>query len=125
MAVSSMVETTVLDELNAAISRSIQASLRRAPFVYEQNDCVVVEIPAPAALMDELEMSLDGLRTLNITDTSGLFAARVTLPADVSVEDCVAYVVGGVLSITFLKADAIDDLEVMDEEDCALVLAAC
>ncbi len=125
MAVSSMMETTVLDELNAAIDRSIQASLRKAPFVYEQNDCVVVEIPAPAALMDELEMSLDGLRTLNITDTSGLFAARVTLPADVSVEDCVAYVVGGVLSITFLKADAIDDLEVMDEEDCALVLAAC
>ena len=125
MAVSSMMETTVLDELNAAIDRSIQASLRKAPFVYEQNDCVVVEIPAPAALVDELEMSLDGLRTLNITDTSGLFAARVTLPADVSVEDCVAYVVGGVLSITFLKADAIDDLEVMDEEDCALVLAAC
>ena len=125
MAVSSMMETTVLDELNAAIDRSIQASLRKAPFVYEQNDCVVVEMPAPEALVDELEMSLDGPRTLNITDTSGSFAARVTLPADVSVEDCVAYVVGGVLSITFLRADAIDDFEALDEEDCELVLAAC
>ena len=57
MAVSSTMETTVLDELNAAINRNIQASLCKAPFVYEQNDCVVVEIPAPAVLMDELESS--------------------------------------------------------------------
>lgn len=125
MAVSSTMETTVLDELNAAINRSIQASLRKAPFVYEQNDCIVVEIPAPAVLIDELEMSLDGPHTLNIIDTTGALAVRVTLPADVSVEDCVAYVVGGVLSITFLKADAIDDLEALDADDCELVLAAC
>ncbi|MFN8471252.1 MAG: Hsp20/alpha crystallin family protein [Anaerolineae bacterium] len=125
MAVSSTIEAMALDELSAAMSRSVQASLHKAPFVYEQNDCVVVEMPAPATPVDELEMRLEGPRGLVLTDTRGGFSARVLLPADVSMEDCVAYVVGGILSITFLRADAIDLMETSDAEDCSLVLAAC
>ena len=123
MAVSSMFDMG-LDQLGAAMSRSVPASLHMAPFVYEQNDCVVVEMPAPAVPLDELEMSLDGPRDLCLTNADAGFAARVTLPADVSVEDCVAYVVAGVLSITFLKADAIDLMDSPDAEECELALAA-
>ncbi|MFN8497775.1 MAG: Hsp20/alpha crystallin family protein [Anaerolineae bacterium] len=122
MAVSSTFDKA-LDELRVALSRSVPASLHTAPFVYEQNDCVVVEMSAPAIPVDELEMSLDGPRNLCITNGRAGLVARVTLPADVSVEDCVAYVVGGVLSITFLKADAIDQMDSPDAEDCELVLA--
>lgn len=122
MAVSSTFDMA-LDELRMALSRSVPASLHTAPFVYEQNDCVVVEMSAPALPVDELEMSLDGPRNLCITNARAGLVARVTLPADVSVADCVAYVVAGVLSITFLKADAIDQMNSPDAEDCELVLA--
>ncbi len=112
---AAVLEPSVLEQLSDAIARSMKRPARLTPMVYEQNECVVVEMPAPRVPVDEIELHLDGEYTLVIGHPGQKFHARVALPARVSVADSVAYCVGGVLSMTFLKADAVEELEV--EED--------
>ena len=128
-----MTSSVVLEEisdLREAIAKSLRRFPLQAPMVYEQNDCVVVELPAPRIPDDALDVRLEGEHTLIIgSHTDKTYQARVALPARVSVADCVAYYLGGILSLTFLKADAADALdEDVDLEDMpafALALAAC
>ncbi len=118
-------ETSVLDQLTAAIERSLTARRMAAPMVFEQNDCVVIEMPAPRTPIDELDMRLDGEYTLVIGSAAQGFQARVALPARISVADSVVYCLGGILSMTFLKADVADEMECEDDPALDLALAAC
>ena len=123
MMTTSVLEPSVLEQLSDAITRSLKRPAMVAPMVYEQNECVVVEMPAPRVPLDEVEVSLEGEYTLVIGRPGQSFYARVALPAPVSVADSVAYCLGGVLSMTFLKADAVDELEVEEDPTAAFELA--
>jgi hypothetical protein len=92
--------------------------------VFEQNECVVVEMPAPRGADDELEMHLEGEHTLVVESPSHRFRARVALPARISLADSVVYCLGGVLSMTFLKADVADEIDFDGEPMLDLALAA-
>lgn len=114
-------EKRVVTELEEAIASRLRGYSLRTPLVFEQNDCVVVEIPAPATPCEELELSLDGDILLTICDPQANSETHVVLPAPVSLIDSVIFCVGGVLSMTFVKADAVDRLE--DELESEPLLA--
>jgi HSP20 family molecular chaperone IbpA len=121
-----MTTTPVLEQLTDAIFNSLKRRPLPAPTVYEQGECVIVELPAPRVAAPELDIRLEGERTLVIgCDQDPWFHARVALPARISPADCVAMFFGDVLSLTFLKAEAVDDLDVIDEPAVALAMAAC
>ena len=123
MMMTSVLEPSVLEQLSDAITRSLKRPARVAPMVYEQNECVVVEMPAPRVPLEEVEVSLEGEYTLVIGHPGQRLYARVALPAPVSVADSVAYCLGGVLSMTFLKAEAADELDVEEDPTAAFELA--
>ena len=112
MMTTSVLEPSVLEQLSDAIARSLKRPAMVAPMVYEQNECVVVEMPAPRVRVDEIELHLEGDYTLVVGHPGQGFYARVALPTRVSVADSVIYCLGGMLSMTFLKADAVEELEV-------------
>ncbi|MCW5849513.1 MAG: Hsp20/alpha crystallin family protein [Anaerolineae bacterium] len=123
MMTTSVLEPSVLGQLSDAIARSLKRPIKLTPMVYEQNECVVVEMPAPRVPVDEIELHLEGDYTLVIGHSGQGFYARVALPARVSVADSVAYCLGGILSMTFLKADAVEELEVEEDPAVALEMA--
>ena len=123
MMTTSVMEPSVLEQLSDAIARSLKRSPMVAPMVYEQHECVVVEMPAPRVSLDEVEVRLEGDYTLVIGRPGQSFYARVALPTRVSVADSVAYCLGGILSMTFLKADAVEELEVEEDPTAAFEMA--
>ena len=62
----STLEPTVIDQLSVAVARSMKRSALSAPVVYEQNDCVVVEMPASRVHAAALDLHLEGEYTLVI-----------------------------------------------------------
>lgn len=105
-----------MKQLSEAIVRSLGRSALRAPVVYEQNDCVVIEMPAPGVQCDELELRLDGGVALRVCEPLGVCRATIILPTAISLADSVIYCVGGVLSMTFVKADSAEACGVVDVE---------
>ncbi len=93
------------NQLSEAMAMRARTARVRTPVVYEQNDCVVIEMPAPGVQCDELELRLKGGVALVVREPSGTCCATVILPAAISLSDSVIYCVGGVLSMTFVKAD--------------------
>jgi hypothetical protein len=122
MVMTAYAEPSLLEQLSVAIAQSLKRPALKGPMVFEQNDCVVVEMPAPRMADDEIELRLDGDYTLEISSPSHRFHARVALPSRISVADSVIYYLGGILSLTFLKADAADAADYDPAYD--LVLAA-
>lgn len=126
MAITNLYEPSVIQQLSAAMAHSLTRTPKRAPIVFEENDCIVIEMPAPRGLVDELDIRLEGERTLVLSSQADpTFYARVMLPAPVSPADSVAYVLRGVLSLTLLKADVADELAFEDEPELCFARAAC
>ena len=125
MAIRNHYEPTTFNQLSAAIAHSLKRPHKKAPIVFEENDCIVIEMPAPRGYVDELEIRLEGERTLVLSSQADpTFYARVMLPARVSPTDSVAYSLHGVLSLTLLKAEVAEELVFEDEPELALALAA-
>lgn len=104
-------EGSATSQLSDAMAKSLRPCVLQTPVVYEQNDCVVVEMPAPGVRCDELELRLEDQVALSVSEPSGACSATIVLPAPISLADSVIYCVGGALSMTFVKAEAVEALE--------------
>lgn len=116
MFASTTLDTDVMSQLSDAIVKSLRRAPLRAPVVFEENDCIVVEMPAQDVGCDELELTLEDDIVLRVEEPSGTCSAKIILPEPVSLSDSVVYCVGGVLTMTFVKADAIEALAEADVE---------
>ena len=123
MYTTAVLEPSVLDQLSVALTRSLKRPALAAPVVYEQNDCVVVEMPSSRVQADALDLRLEGDYTLVIGRPNQSYYARVALPARISLTDSVIYSLGGTLSMTFVKADVADALEADEDSAYAFAMA--
>lgn len=124
MVATNILQPSILDQLSAAIVNNMKRPAAVTPMVFEQGDCVVVEMKAPRLNAEEIDLRLEGDYTLVISSPNRKLYARVALPSRISLADSVVYVLGGILSMTFLKADAISELEADADPAYDLALAA-